>query len=386
MACHRGTGMQNRMRLGAESLWRQRHTVIFSRVWCSAVMIVILLWSTVTMAADPSTTPPGIIVPKGVISEADRLGLPPTPAYVTAWPRQVSVEKPDPVLGDKPFYEIWAYSKEFARRFKNFPLEGADDDFSAGAHAFVFRVYKDVIFKSLNYPEQYVCEYDFYFDSSIRIPMSERQSKAYKYKYPPGVTVSYLRLDPINESDRQSLRVAKHVPFVVQQWPAIFADGSLDGRFATFGVAYYPEIVPGLAMVRLRAMFNCAAMAPKQDTVHFWLSLLGDRPYKMGPLSKAFLGSHIRGMQGSFDPGAEPMKDGYFRIPEAFYRAVLPKVTLAKALNDCIGLRHTSAALNKGSQEAWEKVYAACQEMEESGTIYNVLGGRVVEGLSELGF
>lgn len=52
--------------------------------------------------------------------------LPPRPDYVTAWPKQVPVEKPDPVLGDKPYLEIWSYSKEFGKRFKGFPIEGAD--------------------------------------------------------------------------------------------------------------------------------------------------------------------------------------------------------------------------------------------------------------------
>lgn len=31
--------------------------------------------------------------------------LPPIPEYVKAWPKQVAVEKPDPVLGDKPYWE-----------------------------------------------------------------------------------------------------------------------------------------------------------------------------------------------------------------------------------------------------------------------------------------
>lgn len=310
--------------------------------------------------------------------------LPPRPDYVTAWPKQVPVEKPDPVLGDKPFWEIWTYSTEFAKRFKGFPVEGADTDFSPGAQAFVFRVYKEAIFK--DYPEQYRCEYDFYFDSSIRIPLSDKPTWVYKYRYPTGVTESYVRLDPVNESDHQTLRAAKPAPFDVRQRSVILSDGPLDGRFATFGVAYYPDLAPGLAMARLPAFFNCEALAPKLDTIHFWLSLFGHRPYKEGSLSTAVHGSHMRGMKGSFDPGSEPIKEGYFRVPEAFYRTVLPKVTLVKVLNDCVRYHHAYTLPNKGSPESWAKLFSACKEIEERGVIYSFPFSNVVKGLDELGF
>lgn len=310
--------------------------------------------------------------------------LPPIPDYVKAWPKQVAVEKPDPVLGDKPFREIWAYSKDFARRFKNLPIEGANADLSVGAYALVFRVYKEVIFDG--HQEQYRCEYDFYFDNSIRIPLSEKPTWVHKYTYPQGVTESYVRLDPVNESDRQVLHAAKPSPVDVQQLLAIFADGPLDGRFATFGVAYYPDLAPGLAMVRFPAMVNCTALAPKSDTAHFWLSLFGKHPYKGRPGGEARIGTYVRGLQGYFSPGPEPLKEGYFRVPEAFYRAVLPKVTLAKALNLCVNQRHAYTLPNMGSPETRAKVFAACKDMEENGSIYEVLGGRISEGLSERGF
>lgn len=357
--------------------------VSIRKAWCNAVVIMIALWSSVAVAAEPSK-PVEAPVPRAPISEADRLGLPPTPDYVTAWPRKVEVAKPDPVLGDKPFQEIWAYNKEFAKRFKNLPPEGVTEDFSPGAYALVFRVYKTVLWNT-NYPPQYVCEYDLYFDNSIRIPLSDTIKKV--IQYPPGVTESYLRLEPMNESDRQALANAKAASFLVQQQPAIFADGPLDGRFATFGITtYYPDLAPSVAMVRLTAIFSCRALAPKAESTHFWLSLFGKHPYLEGPRGKALSGGHVRGLQGSFNSGPAPVKEGYLRMPEAFYRAVLPKVTLVKALNECINQRHVFSLPNKWPPESWAKVFAACEDMEKNGTIYSVLGGRVSEGLSDIGF
>ncbi len=306
------------------------------------------------------------------------------PDYVTNWPKQVPVEKPDPVLGDKPFVEIWVYSKEFTKRFKGFPAEKADSDFSTGAHAIVFRAYKEVIFR--DYPEQYRCEYDFYFDRSIQIPLSERLRKP-THKYPPGVTESYMRLNPLDEQDRQALHAAKQSPFVVQQWPAMFTDGPLDGRFATFGVVYYPDLMPGLSMARLTTGFNCEAMAPKRDDTHFWISLFGNRP-KEGPLDKAYMGyggSYQPSIKGTFNPGPTPVHGGYFRVPEAFYRAVLPKVTLVKVLNRCISKKYVlTLPNNKASEEQQKQILQVCKEVEEQGVIYDFYKRRY--GLYELGF
>lgn len=200
------------------------------------------------------------------------------------------------------------------------------------------------------------------------------------------MTESYSRLETVNESDSKALCVAKPSPFDIQQRLAVFADGPLDGRFVTFGAAYYPDLAPGLAMLRFPSIFSCKALAPKAEGTHYWLSLLGKHPYLESPSGKARSGSYVRDAHGSFNPGPAPNKDGYFRMPEAFYQAVLPKVTLAKALNECINQRHVSSLPNKWPQESWAKVFAACEEMEKNGTVYNVLGGRVSEGLSNLGF
>ncbi len=227
------------------------------------------------------------------------------PDYVTNWPKQVPVEKPDPVLGDKAFVEIWAYSKEFAKRFKGFPAEKADSDFSAGAQAIVFRAYKEVIFRG--YPEQYRCEYDFYFDSAIKVSFSDKPTWIHKYKYPSRVSESYKRLNPVDDSGHETLRNAKPAPFDTQQRAVLLADGQLDGRFATLGIGYYPNVVPSLSMARLTTIFNCEALAPKRDGTHYWLSLFGSRPYKEGPLSKAYGGSYQPSIKGNFTPGPQPI-------------------------------------------------------------------------------
>lgn len=88
------------------------------------------------------------------------------PDYVTAWPKQVQVEKPDPVLGDKPFWEHWVYSESFARRFKGFPADKADPELKGGGlEAMALRIFKKNFWQELNpnYPEQYACEIDVYF-------------------------------------------------------------------------------------------------------------------------------------------------------------------------------------------------------------------------------
>ncbi len=306
------------------------------------------------------------------------------PEYVTAWPKQVPVEKPDPVLGDKPFWETWAYSSEFAQRFRGFPIEAAEPELSPGIHALVFRIFKEVIFTG--YPEQYRCEYEIYFDSSIEIPLSESPRTPdpnYAKNIPPG----YKRLDAIEEMDRKGLLSAKPAPFYVQRWAALLADGPLDGRFTTFGVIYVPHLTPRLAMARLSAGFDCRASAPKRDNSRFWLSLFGKNPYSAGKPGASVHGSYVPSFKGTFDPGAHPEKDGYFRVPEAFYQTVLPKVTLVKTLNSCISKGYIYTLPNKGSPGYWAEIFSVCKNAEQLGLIYGFEpDGSVVRGLNEFGF
>jgi len=76
------------------------------------------------------------------------------------------------VLGDKPYWEHWVYGESFARRFvgttdgQRFSVEKADPELKGRLHALVLRIYKKNLWDFLNsdYPEQYACEIDVYFE------------------------------------------------------------------------------------------------------------------------------------------------------------------------------------------------------------------------------
>ncbi|WP_373001269.1 hypothetical protein [Sulfurimonas sp.] len=121
------------------------------------------------------------------------------PAYVTAWPKQVPVEKPDPILGDELVWEHWIYSARFAKRFEGFALEQADSELKdSPIQAIVLRIYKKNIWLGVNdnYPEQYVTDVDLYFDDSIKIPLSNKKWKHTKSdNYPNGIEASFMELN-----------------------------------------------------------------------------------------------------------------------------------------------------------------------------------------------
>lgn len=304
------------------------------------------------------------------------------PDYVTAWPKQVPVEKPDPVLGDKPSWEYWVYGEAFAKRFKGFPVEKADPELKDGLRAMVLRIYKRNLWSEVNpsYPEQYACEVDLYFIDSVVLPLSESgKPRRIFLAYPEGVSESFKRLDPIGEKDAQAIRSSKPVQFNLKTQPLIFADRPLDGRYSSFGVReYHPNLAPGLSFVSLPASLFCGVAAPKPESGIHWLSLAGNRPYDKDDKNSTLW----RGMAGSwgtrvntpaFDPGPAPESKGYFRVSEAFNKAALPKVTLVKVLNWCINQRYardTRPIHIKGmSDEAWQSFDARCRATEEHGVI-----------------
>lgn len=302
------------------------------------------------------------------------------PEYVTAWPRQVPVEKPDPVLGDKPFWEFWVYSEPFARRFKGFLVEKAEKELSGGMQAMALRIYKKNLWDGLNpnYPEQYACEWDVYFDNSLGIPLMQASRRFIPQKYPPGVSASYGLLEPFDEKDRLDILKSKPVSANPLSPPLIFADRPLDGRYSAFQLReYHPNLVPGLAVAIMGAQMPCQVTAPKAETAVHWLSLFGERPYDQDDRDSTLW----RGMQGSwgglvktvaFDPGPSPESNGYFRVPEAFNKAALPKVTLVKMLNDCINYRHAyKNRKDKASAEHWIEIFRICKDAEEQGLIYD---------------
>lgn len=298
------------------------------------------------------------------------------PAYVTGWPKQVQVEKPDPVLGDKLFWEHWVYSESFAKRFKGFPAAKTDPELKgSGLEAMALRIFKKNFWQELNpnYPEQYACEIDVYFDSTISLPFSEsRKPRKVFPAYPHGITASYLQLEPYAEEDKVAIRASQPVRFSLKAQPLIFA-APLDGRFAQFGVREYrPSLITGMSVITLLSGFECAVTAPLQKGGEHWLSLLGERPWDktQGGPPKAVYGQYDRSINLGFNPNANSESKSHLRVPGAFNNAALPKATLIKAMNWCIRHRHSQSDWRVNGQTiSWQQMMQRCEEAERHGRI-----------------
>ncbi|HJV74937.1 MAG TPA: hypothetical protein VJ654_11995 [Noviherbaspirillum sp.] len=300
------------------------------------------------------------------------------PDYVTAWPRQVPLEKPDPVLGDRLYWEQWVYGEAFAKRFKGFPIDKAEPGMSEGIQAMVLRVFMRNVWQFLNrnYPKQYVCEVDIYFENTRTppLPLSEH-SKKNLAKDPNGITPSYRRLDAYEETDKVALGESQPSQFVQKRNPVVFAT-PLDGRFATFGIReYHPSLVPGLSLISLvpgPVGYECEVTAPLQSGGRHWLSLFGERPWdktESGP-PKARHGQYDRNVNALFDSGHNPETRGYFPIPEAFNKVALPKAALIKVLNWCISKKDAHAKpVTPMPVESWEAIAYRCELAEQEGKI-----------------
>lgn len=313
------------------------------------------------------------------------------PDYVTAWPKQVQVEKPDPVLGDKPFWEHWIYSESFAKRFKGFPADKADPELKdGGLEAMALRIFKKNFWQELNpnYPEQYACEIEVYFDSTISLPLSESGNpKTVFPAYPRGITAGYRRLEPYEEGNKVTIRASQPVRLSLKTQPLIFADQPLDGRYSSFGVREYrPGLAPGLSVITLLSGFECAVTAPlRQGGIH-WLSLLGERPWDRteGRSPKAVHGQYERGMNLVFDPGLDHELRGFFRVPASFNNTALPKAALIKVMNSCINARHSYARRHGQSAPPGEEWERRCRDTELKGVIDPGYPGK--EGLQAFGY
>ncbi len=299
------------------------------------------------------------------------------PDYVTAWPKQVLVEKPDPVLGDKSFWEHWVYSEDFAKRFKGFPVEKADPELQDGIKAMALRIFKRNFWQELNprYPEQYACEIDVYFDSSIALPLSEsgRPRRIFP-AYPAGISASFKRLDPVAEKDAKAIQASQPAPSNMKTQPLIFA-APFDGRYSQFGVREYrPSLIPGMSVITLLSGLECKITAPLQNAGAHWLSLLGERHWDKteGGQPKALYGSYTPPSTSYvFDPDSSPKSKGYFRVPEVFNQMALPKVTLVKVMNWCIHKKdaHANPVGKPMPAESWEPIAIRCEEAERRGKI-----------------
>jgi hypothetical protein len=133
---------------------------------------------------------------------------------------------------------------------------------------------------------------------------------------------------------------------------------------------------------------TCQLLGPKEQGGGIWLSLFGKRPFKNtddSSLLGGFQGAVIRGYREVFEPGKNPAKDGYFRFPEAFYEAVLPKATLAKSLNDCTLNKYALLVKSMNTSE-WDKqrLLKNCEGIEKQGLIYDFYYDR--PGRYDVGF
>jgi hypothetical protein len=303
--------------------------------------------------------------------------------YRRAWPAVVPVRSPDPVLGEDRFLEYWVYDKVFAERFQNFNPAGADPDLAPGVHAIAFRTYKEKVFTYA--PDLFRCEYEIYFDSGVQIPPGDpRESSP---QYPRGVSPAFQRLRPARQEDAQFLSRASPEKRRAKSMPLILADGANDGRYASFGLSYAPSIVPGISMAVLgRGDFRCRVLAPKRPGSRYWLSLFGELPFneKGGPgpfnYSKEFMNWLWK---GTFDPGPpeRALRNGLVLVPEAFYQAVLPKVTLIKAVNQCLiwrsGYERGTIKDIEGSKNA---AFTACDAIEKKGEIHEITVRGILKG------
>lgn len=299
------------------------------------------------------------------------------PAYVTAWPKQVQVEKPDPVLGDKLVWEHWIYSEKFAKRFEGFDIANADSELQdSPIQAIVLRFYKYNFWKIVNksYPLQYTCNIDIYFDDSIKIPVINRAKRFADWmNYPKGINASYKQLEPKSDNDKNMILLATPINSIIKN-PAIFSDKPLDGRFARLGVRdYIPILVDGISMVSLQAGVENSIIGPKSLTGVFWLSLFSELPFS-GELSHASMGSY-RDMDDIKNfPGIHPEERGYICLPQSFQHIALPKVTLIKDLNRCIAAQYSHenpVATSEKATQAYNEFSKWCEDAEKNGIIFN---------------
>lgn len=307
-----------------------------------------------------------------------------------AWPSDVAVLKPDPVMGEAKFWEHWVYDKSFAERFRNLDAAKASSEMAPGVRAIIFRTYKEHIFD--RNPDMFRCEYEVYFDSRVRIPLGDRDAP--NAPRPSGVSLAYQRLEPLREEDRNAIARAARARKEPKSPPLILADGNIENRFATFSLGpYFPELLPGLSMATLgRGDFRCTVLAPKRSGARYWLSLFGElsRNAKGSPQPHRYTDEFRKWLYyGTFDPGSVEgaLDKGYVLLPESFYETVLPKVTLIKSMNQCIAERSAYArGSSKDISGAKDRILAACEAVEQKGEIYHIGLDGLLRGWHGIGF
>ncbi|MDT8338313.1 MAG: hypothetical protein RQ763_03840 [Sulfurimonas sp.] len=314
------------------------------------------------------------------------------PEYVTAWPKQVQVEKPDPVLGDKLIWEHWIYSEKFAKRFEGFNLEKVDSELqNSPIQAIVLRIYKKNIWLGVNdnYPEQYVTDVDLYFDDSFEIPLSNKKWEHTKSDdYPKGIEASFMELKPIDKNDINMLKIAKPIDFYPKK-PYLAFVLPLDGRFRVFGGAYYPSLLKGISYIALKARLVNGVAVPLQNGGSLWLSLFGKESYKEAKIAirPGAVAGYYNIMNKNFELDTHVLKNGFICLPTSFTRIALPKVVLTKDLNHCINKYYVYKKYNQSQSKESKLLFEWCNDVENKGIIFNRLDKTTrANGLNEIGF
>lgn len=319
------------------------------------------------------------------------------PAYVTAWPKQVQVEKPDPVLGDKLVWEHWIYSEKFAKRFDGFSIEQADPELQdSPIQAIVLRIYKKNHWIGVNdnFPEQYATDIDLYFDDIIQIPLSQ---KTWIYSksddYPKNIQASFMELKPVNKNDIEMLQIVKPIDIFLKK-PIVAFAVPLDGRFRAFGNAYYPHLLEGMSFLTLKSRILGGVAVPLQTGGSLWLSLFGERSYKniIIDTSHALIGSY-NDKNETFQPDPYPETQGFVRLPKTFTEIALPKMALIKDLNRCIAAQYSHenpVATSEKATQAYNEFSKWCEDTKRNGIIFNpsdyLFQRPKRNGLFEIGF
>jgi hypothetical protein len=285
------------------------------------------------------------------------------------WPTKVPVLTPDPILGNEQVWEYWTYNEAFAKRFDGFHPDLADKNLSAGVYAIVFRTYKRRTYADL---DLYHCQYDIYFDETVRIPLSSREVP---FSNPPGVSSSFHGLRPARDEDAARLSRAGAEKYQPRNAPVILSDGKVEGRYAWFSAHYFAGLVEGISMVTLRTDYECRSIAPTRPGSHLWISLFGEMAFNQGSEKDARpwrLSNQFQNWthSGTFDP--PPQEDatrkGFIRLPQKLQANVLQKVALIKSMNQCIIWR-TGIERRKESRETDADVLSACEGIQNRGEV-----------------
>ena len=320
------------------------------------------------------------------------------PEYVTAWPKQVQVDKPDPVLGDKLVWEQWIYSERFAKRFKGFSPDQVDPELKTSPiQAIALRIYKKNLWMGVNdgYPEQYATDIDLYFDDTIKIPLSEKQWIHTKSdNYPKGIAESYKSLQLVDHNDRLALQAAKPVDFFLKQPILIFA-APLDGRFSSLGARYYSNLVDGMSLLSLKSRILGGVAVPLAKDGSLWLSLFGARSYKNQVITESSIaaGGLYNETHGAFIAEENPKVHGFVYLPKTFTAIALPKMALIHDLNRCISAKYSyehPSVRNEKITKAYNELNQWCEDAERNGQIFDPSSYLFQEprkdGLSNIGF